>query len=158
MIDDVKQKSLHGRYFRELHQSHVDFDASIAWLRECEKEGFIFAIQDQIINTKIYKKYILKDSTLKNDLCRCCHSESETTQHILNACTVLANNDYKNRHGQVAKVIYSQLVLKYNLISNYVESIKNSTPNVHENENLKFIGIVLFILVHLLNIIGLILL
>jgi hypothetical protein len=57
-------------------------------------------MQDQVINTKNYKKYILKDSTLQNDLGRCCHSESETIQHILNACSLLANNDYKNRHDR----------------------------------------------------------
>jgi hypothetical protein len=57
-IANIKQKSLHGRYFKELEQPEVNIQASHAWLKKSnihpETEGFIFAIQDHVINT--YKK------------------------------------------------------------------------------------------------------
>jgi len=41
-----------------------------------ETEGFIMAIQDQVINTNNYKKYITKENT--NDTCRVCGKKAET--------------------------------------------------------------------------------
>jgi hypothetical protein len=47
-IANIKQKSLHGRYFKELEQPEVNIQASHAWLKKSnihpETEGFIFAI------------------------------------------------------------------------------------------------------------------
>jgi hypothetical protein len=47
-IANLKQKSLHGRYFKELEQPEVNIQASHAWLKKSnihpETEGFIFAI------------------------------------------------------------------------------------------------------------------
>jgi hypothetical protein len=58
----IKQKSLHWRYFKELEQPEVNIQASHAWLKKSnihpETEGFIFAIQDRVINTRNYKKHI----------------------------------------------------------------------------------------------------
>jgi hypothetical protein len=58
-IANIKQKSLHGRYFKELEQPEINIQASHAWLKKSnihpETEGFIFAIQDRVINTKIIK-------------------------------------------------------------------------------------------------------
>jgi hypothetical protein len=64
-IADIKQKSLHGRYFKELEQPEINIQASHAWLKKSnihpETEGFIFAIQDRVINTRNYKKHITID-------------------------------------------------------------------------------------------------
>jgi hypothetical protein len=60
-IANIKQKSLHGRYFKELEQPEINIQASHAWLKKSnshpETEGFIFAIQDGVINTRNYKKH-----------------------------------------------------------------------------------------------------
>jgi hypothetical protein len=52
----VKQKSLHGRYFKELEKTEINIQASHAWLKKSnidpETGGFIFAIQDRVINTR----------------------------------------------------------------------------------------------------------
>jgi hypothetical protein len=44
-IANIKQKSLHGRYFKELEQPEVNIQASHAWLKKSnihpETEGFI---------------------------------------------------------------------------------------------------------------------
>jgi hypothetical protein len=61
-IVNIKQKSLHGRYFKELEQPEINIQASHVWLKKSnihpETEGFIFAIQDRVINTRNYKKHI----------------------------------------------------------------------------------------------------
>jgi hypothetical protein len=50
-IANIKQKSLHGRYFTELERE-INIQASHAWLKKSnihpETEGFISAIQDRI--------------------------------------------------------------------------------------------------------------
>jgi hypothetical protein len=77
-IANIKQKSLHGRYFKELEQPEIDIQASHAWLKKSnihpETEGFIFAIQDRVINTKNYKKHICGLQSII-DKCRICGTE-----------------------------------------------------------------------------------
>jgi hypothetical protein len=61
-IANIKQKYLHGRYFKELEQPEINIQASHAWLKKSnihpETEGFIFAIQYRVINTRNYKKHM----------------------------------------------------------------------------------------------------
>jgi hypothetical protein len=70
-IANIKQKSLHGRYFKELEQPEINIQASHAWLKKSnihpETEGFIFAIQDRVINTRNYKNtYAVYNRSLIN--------------------------------------------------------------------------------------------
>jgi hypothetical protein len=58
-IANIKQKYLHGRYFKELEQPEINIQAARhAWLKKSnihpETKGFIFAIQDRVINTRNY--------------------------------------------------------------------------------------------------------
>ena len=66
--------------------------------------GPLTAIQDQVILTKNYKKYILKQPDTEK-LCRRCGKESETMQHITAACVQLAPTEYVKRHDGLAKII-----------------------------------------------------
>jgi hypothetical protein len=60
-IANIKQKSLHGRYFKELEQPEVNIHA---WLKKsnihpvCIHQGYVFAIHDRVINTRNYNKHI----------------------------------------------------------------------------------------------------
>jgi hypothetical protein len=107
-IANIKQKSLHGKYFKELEQPEINIQASYAWLKKSnihpETEGFIFAIQDRVINTRNYKKRICGLQSII-DKCRICGTEGETIEHIISSCTVLAQSEYKKRHEVM---IYSQ--------------------------------------------------
>jgi hypothetical protein len=82
------QKALHGQHTYDLSQQYVDMEASNKWLKNtdlfAETEGFLTAIQGQVILTRNYKKYILKQPHV-NELCRRCGKESETIQHIITA-------------------------------------------------------------------------
>jgi hypothetical protein len=80
-IANIKQKYLHGRYFKELEQSEINIQVSYVWLKKSnihpETEGFIFAIQDRVINTRNYKKHICGLQSII-DKCRICRTEGET--------------------------------------------------------------------------------
>jgi hypothetical protein len=106
-IANIKQKSLDGRYFKELEQPEINIQASHAWLKKSnihpETEGSIFAIQDRVINTRNYKKHICGLQSII-DKCRICGTEGETIEH--SSCTVLAQSEYKKRHDIFAHYIY----------------------------------------------------
>jgi hypothetical protein len=122
----VKQKSLHGRYFKELEQPEINIQASHAWLKKSnihpETEGFIFAIQDRVINTRNYKKHICSLQSII-DKCR--------------ICTVLAQSEYKKRHDKFAKIIHMNLAVKFNLLKNTQPHYSNTPESCLENDNYK---------------------
>lgn len=141
-IREWTQMSLHGRHQNELNQNNVDKLASNEWLRRGElfpeTEGFMVAIQDQVIETRNYQKYIIKKQNFHTDICRRCNSASETIQHITGACKSIAQTDYKHRHDQVAYIIHQKLVIKYNLTSSHPLPYYKYTPeSVIENESYK---------------------
>ena len=65
------RKEMHGRHRHDINDKSVDTEASNDWLKYGnlmgETEGFVTSIQDQVIKTRNYQKYILKDSSIKND-------------------------------------------------------------------------------------------
>jgi hypothetical protein len=139
-IANIKQKSLHGRYFKELEQPEVNIQASHAWLKKSnihpETEGFIFAIQDRVINTRNYKKHICGLQSII-DKCRICGTEGETIEHIISSCTVLAQSEYKKRHDIFAKIIHMNLAVKFNLLKNTQPHYSYTPESCLENDSYK---------------------
>ena len=113
------EKPLHGRYSNEINQDYVDREASNYWLTSGqlfpETEGFMLAIQDQVIATRNYLKYFVKDPTVQNDKCRYGCQTVETIQHVTGGCQAFAPTEYKERHDSVAKIIHQELALKFKL-------------------------------------------
>ncbi|KAJ0173906.1 hypothetical protein K1T71_010052 [Dendrolimus kikuchii] len=138
-ITEWTQKSLHGRHRQDLCLEHVDKEASNAWLTRGElfpeTEGFMIAIQDQVIETKNYRKHIIKN--LAADYCRKCNSSPETIQHITGACKSIVQTDYKHRHDQVTNIIHQKLAHKYNLINTITPYYKYKPETVLENSTTK---------------------
>ena len=140
-IEAWAQKELHGRHHHDLNQNYVDKEASNKWLQSgeiyAETEGFMLAIQDQVISTRNYLKFIIKDPTVTNDKCRKCHMSSETIQHIISGCKLLANSDYLNRHNKLANIIHSKLATKYQLLTSTEPYYKYTAEPVLENSQVK---------------------
>jgi hypothetical protein len=140
-IDIWTQKTLHGRHQLDLSKPEVDKVASNAWLKKGElfpeTEGFMLAIQDQVIETNNYKKYIIKDRSITTDLCRRCHRHSETIQHITGACPTIAQSDYKHRHDQVAAIIHQYIAFKLHLIKEKTSYYKYTPQTVHDTPQYK---------------------
>lgn len=138
-IDMWSRKELHGRHANDLKQPHVDSKASNAWLKYGdlfgETEGFMVAIQDQVINTKSYRKHILKQAI--DDKCRKCHTTVESIQHITSGCKLMAHTDYTYRHNQVANIIHQKLAAKSKLQETTCPYYKYVPDSVLESSNYK---------------------
>jgi hypothetical protein len=132
-IANIKQKSLHGRYFKELEQPEVNMPLMHI---HPETEGFIFAIQDRVINTRNYKKHICGLQSII-DKCRICGTEGETIEHIISSCTVLAQSEYKKRHDMFAKIIHMNLAVKFNLLKNTQPHYSYTPESCLENDSYK---------------------
>ena len=81
----------------------------------CRKGGFLKVIQNQVIPTKNYEKYILEQPNI-NELCRRCGKKSETIQHITAVCEQLTPTECVKRHDGLAKVIHQKLAEAADLI------------------------------------------
>ena len=87
------QKALHGRHSDDLNQQHLDIEVSNKWLTNAdllaETEVFLTATQEQVVLTRNYKKYILKQPNT-DELFRRCGKEPGTIQLITAAYKQLA--------------------------------------------------------------------
>jgi len=101
-----------------------------------ETEGFLTTIQDQVILTRNYTKYILKQPET-DELCRRCGKESETIQHITAACEQLASIEYVKKHDGLAKIFHQKQAEAAELIDDKCPYYKYTPANVLENENFK---------------------
>ncbi|CAG4944763.1 unnamed protein product [Parnassius apollo] len=131
-----KEKELHGRFYKALHEPFVDTVASLHWLRFGdlfgETEGFVCAIQDQVIKTNNYRRYILKDGTV--DICRACRHPGESLRHVISGCSALSNSEYLHRHNLVARILHQELALKYGLVDRKLPYYKYLPEAVLEND------------------------
>lgn len=139
-LETLDAKSLHGRHQKVLADKYVDKEASNAWLTRAglfpETEGFMLAIQDEVIATKNYKKHIIKDRTVSNDMCRFCNKSIENIQHITSGCIKMAGKEYTHRHNQVAKIIHQRLAKKFNLVKETVPYYNYNPATVLKNDEL----------------------
>lgn len=140
-IDQWKAKELHGRFAHRLEDEHIDRTASLQWLTYGnifpETEGFAIAIQDQVIPTRSYKKYILKDQSVPSTLCRICQNQNETIEHLLCSCTPLANTDYMRRHNNVAKILHQAIARLYDDDADFTPYYNYTPPNVIDTDEIK---------------------
>ncbi|CAK1595297.1 unnamed protein product [Parnassius mnemosyne] len=131
-----KEKELHGRFYKALHEPFVDTVASLHWLRFGdlfgETEGFVCAIQDQVIKTNNYRRYILKDGAV--DICRACRHPGESLRHVISGCSALSNSEYLHRHNLVARILHQELALKYGLVDRKLPYYKYLPEAVLEND------------------------
>ena len=137
-LEQWKQKSLHGRHPAEIEKEHIDKKTSLLWLQKGylfpETEGFIMAIQDEVIRTRNYRKYILKEPEIVHDLCRMCNKQSETIQHLVAGCEKLAPVEYKDRHDKVAKILHSVLAKQHKLAQKVSRYFEYEPDKILEND------------------------
>jgi len=101
-----------------------------------ETESYLTTLQDQVVLTRNYKKYILKQPDT-DELRKRCGKESETIQHITAACKQLAPTEYVKSHYGLAKIIHQKLTEAAELIEDKSPYYKYTPANVLENENFK---------------------
>lgn len=93
------------------------------------------AIQDRVIATRNYRRYILHDNV--EDRCRKCNTVGETIEHIIAGCRAIAETAYLGRHNTVASIVHQQLAFKHNLVTQLMPYYKYLPAPVLENDCIK---------------------
>ena len=108
-IDTVwKSKPIHDQYPLESQKADANLHDTHQWLRiaglKSETEGFIVAAQDQSFFAKNFQANIFHNGT--DPRCRFCNTSTETIDRLISGCTIIAPNEYKNRHKCVGQYIH----------------------------------------------------
>ena len=86
------------------------------WLKrntDPRKTSSIFALQEQMIETKAWKKI---RGLVDDDSCRLCGEHRETVQHLLPGCKKLAETEYLKRHDNALKVLAVKWAIKNGML------------------------------------------
>ena len=108
------EKVQHGYLFKQRQKiKELENSETNAWLKystvSSHVEGYVCAIQEEEINTKLLKHKRLREETNPN--CRLCHTQIKSIQHIIACYPKLNASMYLPiRHNEVAKVIYENLI------------------------------------------------
>ena len=137
-LEAFTKMQLHGQY--ERNTKHLKNEKTWNFLSKGdlkrETESLILAAQEQALNTNAINKNIYGlDCT---DRCRLCGTELETATHIVSACSVLAQREYKRRHDKVCANLHWNLCRKFDV--DVTEKWYQHQPErVVENEKVKIL-------------------
>ena len=141
LVNELKNKNLHGQYLKLLDEAHIDKTASLKWLTSPSlkraTEATICAIQEQAITTNYIRKHIFK--TENCDLCRVCRAGKETIHHIISGCVALAPTKYLQRHDNVCKYIHATLLEGHGFTNVLPKWYEHQPRCVEENESTKIL-------------------
>ena len=113
------KKPQHGYLQAKINNDDsIDHKASNLWIKKgkfsSRVEGFLFAIQEQEIDTRGLRKMREKNKELRATMpatCRLCGRNEETIFHIISSCTYLSRSLYlHSRHNPVAKTICDEFI------------------------------------------------
>ena len=116
--DKWQEKVQHGYLLRKTKNNEdLDLKKSNIWLVKgkfsSHIEGYLFAIQEQEIETRILKRIREKDPLKRKEmprLCRMCGKAEEDIFHVIASCPYLSSNLYLHyRHNPVAKALYKEI-------------------------------------------------
>ena len=111
-LDQLRSMKLHGQFERDTDDKKSE--KSWHWLRngnlKRETESLLAAAQEQALNTNSVRKIYHKDVSNK---CRLCGTHMENVLHIVSGCSMLAQKEYKRRHGKVCLNIHWVLCKKF---------------------------------------------
>jgi hypothetical protein len=134
-----KGKRMHGQFLRET-EDLVDEEENTKWLEDGnlkkETESLIMAAQEQSLRTRKIMHAI--DHRNVDPKCRMCGQKDETVEHLVSACSKLAQTEYKARHDKVASIVHWHLCKKYG-ITVEKEWYKHEPETVRENDQCKIL-------------------
>ena len=141
LITTLCAKPLHGKFFNYIRSDNVHATRSFYWLKyslHSESESSIFAVQDQVLCTRVYQAKIMR-SPVPSLLCRLCHEHEETIQHVLAGCPVLASTSYLHRHNMVARVVHWHLCKTFDFPLSANSWFSHQPLPVIENDDVKIL-------------------
>ena len=105
-----KEKELKSKVPRQYKEDDY------SWLKcntDPRKMASIFALQEQIIGTRVWK---MIRGLVNNNKCRLCGEYRETVQHLLSGCKKLSGTEYIKRHDNALKVLAVKLAMENRLL------------------------------------------
>jgi hypothetical protein len=118
----------------------VDEEENTKWLEDGylkkKTESLIMAAQEQSLRTRKIMHAI--DHRNVDPKCRMCWQKDETVEHLVSACSKLAQTEYKARHDKVALIIHWHLCKKFG-IQVEKEWYKHMAETVYENDQCKIL-------------------
>ena len=112
---EMENMKLHGQFERDTKE--IKGSESWNWLSKGnlkrETENLLMAAQEQALNTNSVKRNIYGLDV--SDRCRLCGNNVESVTHIVSACSILAQKDYKRRHDKVCLNLHWNLCKKYGI-------------------------------------------
>jgi hypothetical protein len=137
-LETVEKMVLHVQFERDTKELKCDKTWNFLSKSDLkrETEGLILAAQEQALNTNAINKNIYGMEC--SDRCRLCGEALETVTHIVSACSVLAQREYKRRHDKVCLNLHWGLCRKYGLkvSDNWYQ---HQPEGVMENEDCKIL-------------------
>lgn len=131
------EKPMHGKFPRYLQSQNIDVEQSFQWMKHTglkgETEGLIMAAQDQALNTRYYSKHVMKQEN--TDICRMCHQQPETVDHIMAGCTKIAADMYLERHNKVAAELHLDVCKHYGIQTQAKNWYEHKPERVAENDD-----------------------
>ena len=106
--EGCRVKPLHVKY--PIRASDPDVNSSLThkWLAssglKSETESFIIAAREQNLPTRNFQANILENSA--DPKCRVCNKHTETIDHLVSGCPVIAPTEYLNRHDRAGQYIH----------------------------------------------------
>ena len=111
------QKPLHGQYAIRCRGADVDQTDTHQWLKssglKAETEALLLAAQDQSLLTRNVQANIFRNGA--DPKCRFCNLQTETIDHIVSGCPVLAPTEYRDRHDKVGKYLHWKICRHYQI-------------------------------------------
>ena len=134
-------KPMHGLYYKNIDDQHLSTTLSFGFLKSSglrsETEGYITAVQDGVYHSLAYRVRVM-GMTLGSTQCRACKTSTETTMHLLTACSKYAPNMYIRRHDAALKVLYCELRSIFSIdAEKKIPYAMDDIPGVVANENCK---------------------
>ena len=103
-----RDKPLNGKYSILASDPDLNFSLTHHWLASSglkfETEGFIIAAQDQSLPTRNFQANLLENGA--DPKCRVCDKHTETIDHLVSGCPMLAPTEYLNRHDRLGQYIH----------------------------------------------------
>ena len=88
-------------------EADLDLHGTHQWPRipelKVETEGFVVVTQDQSLFTRHFQANIFYNEAERR--CRFCNTSTETINHLISGPSILALNEYTNRHNRVVEYI-----------------------------------------------------
>lgn len=111
----LMQKKIHGKFFNDVKD--VAGERSWQWLNggflDKRTEGFLCAAQENVLKTRYYCATVMKQG--EEQQCRKCGEYVETVGHVVSACKMLAQNEYRRRHDKMGLRVYWEVLGKCGL-------------------------------------------